>query len=258
MRYYIRLLVLFSFVVSMTACATQPYNHIDREARAHFESVESYLVVPQDEIYADIQRSNITGMMGGGLLWALVDASVDNSRTKDAETAIAPIRNKLLNYDFAEILATNINTKLMGVDWLNSTQLVLERARPEDFVAKKYEACNASAILFINADYKLSDDFGQVITSVNMEMFANVAELKKYREGTDDNQNPVDTKDNIYRNIITVSIPLGVEGKKKEIVEKLVSDECSAVKTALEESAKQIAEKIYNDIMLDETADKKG
>jgi hypothetical protein len=89
-------------------------------------------------------------------------------------------------------------------------------------------------------------------------MFATIEELQKYREKNDNNENPVDREDNIYRNTFFATVPLGVNGEKEENANTLTSNGGSAVKTALHDSAVQIAEKIYNDILLDETADKKG
>src|SRR4051812_38476632 len=58
------------------------------------------VTVPQNEIAAGINESNLTAAMGGGLLFALIDAGVNNSRAKKAEAAIVPVRNALVDYAF--------------------------------------------------------------------------------------------------------------------------------------------------------------
>ena len=46
----------------------------------------------QKEIGAEVQESNIAKWGGGGLIPALIDVAIENSRANDAEEAIQPIR----------------------------------------------------------------------------------------------------------------------------------------------------------------------
>src|SRR4051812_32436107 len=58
------------------------------------------VTVAQNEIAAGINESNLTGAMGGGLLFALIDAGVNNSRAKKAEASIVPVRDAIVDYGF--------------------------------------------------------------------------------------------------------------------------------------------------------------
>ena len=57
------------------------------------------VIVAQAEIQSNINRSRIAQAAGGGMLMALIDASVEQSRAKKAEAAITPLREALAGFD---------------------------------------------------------------------------------------------------------------------------------------------------------------
>lgn len=244
----IKFIIATSAIVLATACASVPDNHIDMSAREHINEVDAYLAVTQDEIYADIDRSNSAAAAGGGLLFALIDSAVDNSRTKNAEELIQPIRDSLIDFDYAELLQTNLEEKLNDVEWMTVKKVQLERSIGDGLILDKVKKSEVSAVLFMTADYKLTPDFDGVITSIAIIMFPNKAALYKFKEELDNNENPVDQADNIYRNNIIVRTPLGLQGNKDENAQHLQDTKAMEVKDALEKSAKQIAQDIFDDI----------
>lgn len=251
----LRLFVVLAPVILTTACAGVRHNHIDQAAREHFDEVQAYLAVPQDEIYAEIDRSQTAAAAGGGLLFAIIDSAVDNSRTKSAEELIKPIRNNLIDYDYAQILKTNIESKITTIDWLNVKQLELERSIGDNRIINKMEKSNASAVLFITAEYKIAPDFDAIQTNVALIMFPNVKALKNFSEKLDNNEDPTDKTDNIYRNDIVVNIPLGSSGNKASNAQKLSESNSAKLREALDESANRVAMRILEDILLDEKSD---
>lgn len=68
-----------------TGCAPAPYKHLEQDARVHIQETDVVLAVPQEEIYGDINSSNMATAAGGGLLFALIDVMVESSRAKSAE-----------------------------------------------------------------------------------------------------------------------------------------------------------------------------
>lgn len=248
----VKLVSILLLMALASACATTQSNHIDQEAREHIDKVDTYLAVTQDEIYAEIVRSNTTAAAGGGLLFALIDMSVDNSRTKSAEDLIKPIRDSLIDFDYAELLQANIEEKLKDIDWMTINKVNLERSVGDGHILKKIKKSNGSAVLFMTADYKLTPNLDGVKTSISLIMFPNKESLYKFKEKLDGNENPVDNADNIYKNNIVVNIPLGLNGKKEENAKQLASTKAKEIRRALEKSAKQIAQDIVNDMQMDE------
>jgi len=87
----------------MLACST-PRVALEPVARSEMAAVSGSLYVPQEEIYADINESNMATAMGGGLLFALADAIVDNASTNKAELRVSAVRDALIEFDFLETL----------------------------------------------------------------------------------------------------------------------------------------------------------
>ena len=248
----IKLVSVMSLMALASACAVTPNNHINMSARQHIDEVDAYLIVTQDEIYAGINQSNTTAAAGGGLLFAFIDAAVDNSRTKKAEELMKPIRNSLIDFDFAVLLQANIEEKLNGIQWMSINNVELERSIGDGHIMKKIEKCEVSAILVMTADYRLAPNFDGVITSVSSIMFPNKEALYAFKEKLDNNENPVDQADNIYRNDIVVNIPLELIGKQEENAQYLANSNGDEIKRALEASAKKIAHGMLVDIQLDD------
>jgi len=85
----------------LLGCASPRFIPMTEGAASKIKSTEAILVLSQQEIAAEINPSAVAAATGGGLLFALVDVAVNKSRADDAEAAIAPIKNALLDYDFA-------------------------------------------------------------------------------------------------------------------------------------------------------------
>ncbi len=250
----INLVFIITIAALTSSCAHNNINHIDASARDHIDEVDAYLAVTQDEIYADIDKST-TSAAGGGLLFALIDAAVDNSRTEDAEELIKPIRNSLIDFDYAETLQANIEKSFDEIKWMDVKKIELERSIGDGHILNKIKSSKVSAVLFMTVDYKLSSNFNAVTTNVALIMFPNKEALYKFKESLDNNENPADHSDNIYSNNITVTIPLGLGSDKEANASTLANSNAAEVKTALEKSAKKIAQDIIIDIQAE---DKKG
>ena len=205
-------------LVLLTGCATPPYQysekHIETAARPHFSSLDTYLAVGQKEIYADIVKSQTAAVMGGGLLWAMIDGSADNESVRRAETLIQPIRDNLLDFDFAEYLRAEINRSLADIQWLNAREVVLERTTDPERYSSGFSNSDAAAVLFINADCRLSPKFDFLQTRADLIMFPKDKRLYAAKEdaAVDDEENPVEQADSIYREEVVVTKSLGTAG----------------------------------------------
>jgi len=178
----LKVLTIALFIATVSACSVVPHNHIDKAARASIKSTEAYLTVAQQEIDAEIVQSNTTAAAGGGLLFALIDAAVDNSRTKTAENLIQPIRDGLIDYDFAAVLHKSIGEEIEKVTWLNAGDIVLERTSSPNFIESSLNKSSASAVLFTNVTYKLSPNFDSIKTTASTIIYPKDAALNKYKE----------------------------------------------------------------------------
>lgn len=246
----------------MSACASLPLpNHIDKAARPLFDTVETYLIVTQDQIYAEPVKSHYSGFYEGSfmqqMLWISFSERQKKAYASFAESIAVPIQDNMQDYDFAQVLTENLNTKLGEIDWLNAKDLVLLRSAEEDLYSSKSISSRASAILFIRAIYALAPDFSDVIVRVAAVMYPNTDALESYKAKNNQNENPVVQGDNIYRNNFVARIPLKVEGLVKDRGKILSGNGAEAVKSALTQCAEELSEYIGRDLARDETTEQK-
>ena len=245
--------------VLISACASpRPYNRIDANARPLIKSMDSVVMVKQSEIGSDIVVSNATGAMGGGLIPALIDAGVNSSRTKKAEEAIGPIRDKLIDYDFGAEVEKQLNTAFSGttVSGLNNVKLM--RAEDPKYRENTVKASGADAVMFIDTTYKISANFDAVLATANVRVFPVSADLNAYKEKPDEDDKVVEPTDNIYRNTFMASAPLDLVSDMETNASDAANLPVDKYTMALDRAAKNLAEKIAADLMTDDdvTAEK--
>ena len=121
---------LLPVILLTSACATtvRPENSIELDARSLIHNVDGKVYIPQSEILVDIKVSNaasnagmaaaavpglgvlLAGAVGGA--GAAIDAKVNAERQKSAEKAIDPIKDKLVGYDFANVVHKKITSEV--------------------------------------------------------------------------------------------------------------------------------------------------
>jgi len=254
MKARIQFLAVVSLLILLSACATLPPNHhLVEAARGQVSDVDVFLLVPQKEIYAQIDQSNVAAATGGGLLMALIDAAVDSSRTKTAEQNIQPIRDKLLNFDYADELGKEINSVLKNVSWLHAHDIQLVRSTiDEKLIADLYAKSKASAVLIVTGNYSLVPNFHSVVTDVSLTMYPKSATLDAYKESNDKNSTPTDGSDNIYRNHFKNSTVLITDPnmKKEDAATAVAAASPGKLVDGLTDNARKIAKMIGDDIMI--------
>lgn len=168
---------------------------------------------------------------------------------------VQKIRDKLLDYDYAQVLADGLNIQIKKIDWLSAKDVTLERSVNDAWVKDKVSASSASAVLLMSAKYHLSANLDSVETIVNLQMFPNKESLEKFKEKRDADTSVINDSDNIYRNNIVVSTKLFFGANKDENVLALQADDGTKIKDALNRNAKDVANKIYQDLNTDALSD---
>jgi hypothetical protein len=98
--------------VSLQACVSGPkYTPMTEEAKQAVTSARSYNLVLQDEIKPDVVVSN-AGIAVGGLIGAMVDSSVNDSRATAARGGIQPLYDEIADVDYRVTLAAALNPVL--------------------------------------------------------------------------------------------------------------------------------------------------
>jgi hypothetical protein len=214
----------------------------------YIQSSDVVVVVQQQEINAAIPGSNVSMITGGGLIPALIDASIENDQAKTAEKLLGPIRDNLLDYDYPAVLKEKIDSALKEVDWLHAQQFAAVReAAPEQF-RERYEQSNSSVILCITTAYQLTADFTGIHMLCNVDMWPKDEQLREV-SGAAERKDPVSPNNRIYRGQVEVTKKLDVGKRKgKAAIETLAADNAAKVRQGLAETADEAAAVMVKDL----------
>ena len=249
-------LVFAAAILTVSACATvRPNNFIDTEARSSLSSIETILIVKNSEIGTEINVSNVAAVTGGGLIPALVDAGINSDRTKRAEVAAGPIRDKLIDFDFAAELEADLERELAEIEIDGISEIELVRAELKDYRAGKVSGATAPAVMFIDSNYKLSPTMAHIVLAASVQIFPTLAELNAYKEKIDEDSK-FEPSDNIFRNVYRSEVNLVEVTDGVELgalaAEMPIEDLVKAISIASDKLAKMIAA----DLIIDDTYEK--
>lgn len=253
-----KLTATLALSVLVTACATpREFNRVDPGARAHLQDMETVLFVTQEEIGTEINVSNMATATGGGLIPALIDASVNADRTKKAEELVGPLRDKLIDYDFGAQLESAIEAELAETGVEGAGSVDLQRAIDKNTMADRVGASVADAVMFINSTYKLTPDFDAVVATADVKVYPVNPALNAYKEKPDEDEKMTEHTDNIYRNNFRAVVPLEVAGSRDLNAEEVAKMPTEEWVSLLDQSAARLAAQIAGDFMKDDVVEEK-
>jgi len=232
----------------LSGCNTAPRTiPMAGEATGQIRSTEIILALSQQEIGAEINQSNVAAAAGGGLLMALIDAGVNQSRATDAEKAIAPVKNALVDYDFGKQLRTALEQELGRLPWINVQGARTESSPDTKKIEEAVARSTANAVLVVNTSYTLSPDFSLVKVKASVTGYPRTPELsavaKKARPDTDP---PL-----LYRNDFLVANSSGKSyPTPAAAAEAWAQDNGKAARAALDNGASDLAKRIAADLAL--------
>lgn len=187
-------------LVALAGCATPRHVVMSPEAPSKIKATEVVIGLSQQEITAEIAPSGVAAAAGGGLIPALIDIMVEKSRAGDAEAAIAPVKNALIDYDFAKQLQAALENEFRQLSWLNLQGFRTEASPDATKVIAAADGANASVVLVISARYMLSADFSQMRVRATATGYPKTEELVALAKKT----RPDDDPAMLYRNDFTV------------------------------------------------------
>jgi hypothetical protein len=161
---------LLALIIFLNGCAATHIALKPTEAK-EITSVDVYIGLAQQEIYAEIVKSNVSAATGGGLLPALIDAGVDQHRAKKAEELVQPIRTALMDYDFGKCLTEKIESELKSLTWMKINNVRVSGDISKKGYEKAFVDSEASAILFMTTKYFLSHNLIVLNMSSEAKLF---------------------------------------------------------------------------------------
>ncbi|MCX7357560.1 MAG: hypothetical protein NT015_05380 [Alphaproteobacteria bacterium] len=124
--------------------------------------------VAQPELGAAINPSNVTGAMGGGLIGAMIDSSIQANRSGQAEVGITPIRATLFDFDVDALAIETTDSVIEGLPWFGGQAATFSRD-PSPFAKNAaLDATSTGQVAFFDYGYEMSPDFSSVRVSVGV------------------------------------------------------------------------------------------
>ena len=182
MNEVLRVLSICILSLAVAACVANPTRkEINAKDVSNVRSTQVVSIISQDEITAHVVNPNITAAAGGGLLVALIDASIVESRTNEAEGFIAPLREGLAQLDFRQEYWAREIELFNSPNWLQSKQpkntalnMTVEQIR------NTVSTMQEDAFLIMRTEYHLSSDFKRMVVQGYAQLWTKGQDLPTY------------------------------------------------------------------------------
>jgi len=184
----------------LSACVSLPPAHValDVKARDNVQSTDVIAPVRQGEIYVFVPQ---TSSAGQGLLGAVIAAGVDGVRTSNAEGAVRPLRDAVVDFDFDGLLRQDLKASMSQVQWLHVGDVRVIKEVATASMDGAIAGSKASAVLMANADYHLSTDGGTLYITIAARLFPNSPALTPIKPADAESKPRSDFSNAIYRNV---------------------------------------------------------
>ncbi len=210
-----RFSVLFlSPVLLLAACTTAPLDlALPSEARDKIQTTEVILPVAQNEIYIYAPPSTAGAQAGAsfGLIGALVgvaiDASVDANRTKEAEAAVVPLRDALVDFKFDDTLKSDVQSALTALSWMGVDNVHVIKEVTSDGMDNAIAGSRDGGVLVATADYRLENDASSLTLTLLVAYFPNNDALKALRK-PGSTKHRSDIANAMFRDTLTFTVRL--------------------------------------------------
>ncbi len=253
-------IVMLSAMLGLSACVTPVPDHIALAPAAHdgIASTEVVMPIQQSEIYVFVPASQVGAATGGGLLGALIDASVDNARTKKSETAVKPLRDSLVDFDVDSMLRDDLKGSLSQIAWLHvSGTRVVKDTQPTS-LDKAITDSKDGAVLIVSADYHLSADGSELDVVLSANMYANNTALAALKAKTARGAKS-DPSNAIYRYSVTYKATApAATGDRDHNIAAWSANHGEALRGALKEGSAKLAGMMASDLQGQMTAMRGG
>jgi hypothetical protein len=243
-------LTAFLAVFLLAGCATiPPHEALPATAQEQIASTDVVFPIQQSEIYVFVPNSNVAVATGGGLLGALIDAGINSVRTSNAETAVKPLRDALVDYHFDAAMQAAVKSELGQIPWIHAEDYRVLRDITANSTDGALAGSKDSAVLFVTADYRLSNDGDVLDITTVASLFPKsdvLAALKKTQGGSGPK---TALANSIYHNTFVFEATLpGATQDRDQNIAAWSANNGAEMRNLLDQGAKAIAEMVAADL----------
>lgn len=165
-------IILLISIGLLTGCAGVTRVPLDKNVSASLTRVDSNLLIPADELIVRAKPSNITAAMGGGLIPALIDASITSSRQTELEAIANPFYEQTDSLDFRTLFGNSFKASLAEQSTLPNLNIsVSSRGLSKTTLEEiKSKLSPGEAYLGLRIWYEFTADTRTVIVAAGTQM----------------------------------------------------------------------------------------
>jgi hypothetical protein len=149
-----------------------PKRLLDDNQRSVAGGREGLVVVPQGEIRGKITPMNSSAAAGGGLIFALIDVTVNQIKTNIAERQVTALRNALADYDFDHRALAALQATLPKIPWLDVQKVSFSKDASHDKLTQLIDGSDAPQTLIASYDYAMSPNFEWMTVTLAVGIYA--------------------------------------------------------------------------------------
>ena len=157
----IRTIALMVLAASLSACSVVPMRiSLTPQQRSAITELNAHVIVVQDEVIAAVQPSNVSMATGGGLIGAMIDSSITNSRVKASQEILGPFYAQIEDVDYRKEFNEAIAKSLARYPIKVSRFTTTPRSLSNDSLKRlRNELAPGQALLVVYPRYFFTMDF---------------------------------------------------------------------------------------------------
>ncbi len=230
-------------LILISGCAGKNHIPLAKSYKDKNISTDFVILQTQNEIRAEIKRSNVASAMGGGIIPALIDIAVENSRASDAEDIIQPVKNALADYKMEDRLLLKLEPVLNGAPWFQKILLKLVQGEEEKFLDQALNTTASDSVGVIKPQYSLSPDFSSLNSQITFSLYL------ASKNSRDQDSQTANDRDPIYKTVVRHSYSLPLKSNNEEANSKIWSASGGRrIKEAFDDSISALIFKLKNDL----------
>lgn len=232
MRNFCGLTLTLTIALLGSGCTSTHRTAYVPNAAAPLGETQALVAAAHPEIEADINESNITAFTGGGLIFALVDAGINTSRSKKAVNRITPLRDALADHEAAVEFADALRSAFEpGAPLLLKTVDPIAPLSPKELAGKAADM-QADAVLLLSLQYRLDAGCSRIETQVEARM------------ATPKSAKP------LYRNLFATyrDLPTDARGDQDSNIALWAADNGALARSALQAAFAELARMVVFDL----------
>jgi hypothetical protein len=260
--------ILLACALGLNACASMP-DHVPLAvaARDKIPSTEIVAPVKQSEVYIFVPQTNTAGAgaqfgLLGAVIAAGVGSAIDAQRAHNAEVAIKPLRDAMVDYSFDDTLKADLMKDLGPVGFLKVSGARVVKDGTPDGMDKAISSSKESAVLLVQADYQLNVEASTMTVNIWTDLYANGPDLAGFTpKVSEDHKRLADPAKALYHNHFWTAVNLKDAGKDRNAnIAAWSADGAKQAREALDTSAAKVVADLAQDIqsLTPPPADKKG